>query len=88
MQIVPSSDPLVSNMPSGREYHQPKPYEPPCLEEDVLAQMRAPPEPSDLKAYGDEVDSADDSDAETLAAEPPGAFLGAKADYASNSAYY
>ena len=75
-------------MPSGREYHQPKPYDPPHLEEDVLAQMRAPPEPSDLKVYGDEPDSGDDSDAETLAAEPPGAFPGSKGDYASNSAYY
>ncbi|KIW04029.1 uncharacterized protein PV09_04852 [Verruconis gallopava] len=87
VQIVPSFDPLVSNMPSGRECHQPKPYEIPSLEEDVLARMRAPPEPSDLKMYGDEPDSAEDSDNDALH-EPPGAFPGPKADYASNSAYY
>jgi hypothetical protein len=74
-------------MPSGREYHSPKPYEPPSLQEDVLARMRAPPEPSDLKVYGDEVDSADESDEQNLA-EPPGAFPGSKADYVSNSTYY
>jgi hypothetical protein len=78
----------MSNMPSGREYHQPKAYAPPCLGEDILAQMRAPPEPSDLKIYGEEPDSGDESDAETLVAEPPGAFPGAPSQYASNSSYY
>jgi hypothetical protein len=84
---VPSFDPLISNIPSGREYHSPKPYEIPSLEEDVLARMRAPPELSDLKVYGDEADSADESGEETLA-EPPVAFPEGRAEYTSNSAYY
>jgi hypothetical protein len=87
VQVVPSFDILISNMPSGREYHQPKPWEVPSLEEDVLVRMRAPPELEDLKMYGDDADSADDSGDETLI-EPPGTFPGTKADYASHSSYY
>lgn len=75
-------------MPSGREYHQPKPYTAPCLGEDVLAQMRAPPEPTDLQIYGEEPDSGDESDGETLVGEPPGTFPGGPSQYASNSSYY
>ncbi|KAF2099772.1 hypothetical protein NA57DRAFT_38273 [Rhizodiscina lignyota] len=85
VQLIPQYEPLVANMPSGREYHTPKPYQAPTLDEDIIAQMRAPPDPNDI-AY-QTVD--DDSDAEESQSEPVGAFPGTKDQYsASTSSYY
>lgn len=47
-------------MPSGREYHTPRPYVIPALEEDAIVRMRAPPDPSDAGFNGEEDDSEDD----------------------------
>lgn len=55
-------------MPSGREYHTPKMWIVPALDEDSLIRMRAPPDPSEA-FEGDEEDSADE-DQRTA----PGAF--------------
>jgi len=85
MQIVPSSDPLLASMPSGREYHTPKPYQIPALDEDVIARMRAPPDPTESAFQSTEAYS--DSDEETLA-DPVGAFPGTKADYRANTSYF
>ena len=73
VQIVPPSEQLLSTMPSGREYHTPKPYIIPALQEDAIVRMRAPPDPGDV-FEGEEDDSADE---EERAGQPPvGAFPG------------
>ncbi|KAM3415333.1 hypothetical protein BST61_g8862 [Cercospora zeina] len=61
VQLVPPYEPLLAQMPSGREYHTPQPYQPPTLDTDVLAQMRAPPEPDEKAFRGDEEDSGDEA---------------------------
>ena len=74
-----------ANMPSGREYHTPKPFQVPTLDEDVIAQMRAPPDPNDLAYQNVE----DDSDAEESQSDPVGAFPGTRDQYSgSTSSYY
>lgn len=85
-QLVPPSGPLLANLPSGREYHTPKPYQIPTLEADVIARMRAPPDPRDAGFRGDEDDSANEDES---TADPVGAFPGTKGNYsASNSTTY
>lgn len=86
VQLIPSSVDLLTTMPSGREYHYPKPYQTPSLDEEVIARMRAPADPTDVAFQSNGGDS--DSDDETRP-EPVGAFPGTKADYPqSSSAYY
>ncbi|KAJ4345589.1 uncharacterized protein N0V89_011722 [Didymosphaeria variabile] len=85
VQVVPSSSQLLSAMPSGREYHTPKPYIIPTLEEDAIIRMRAPPDPGDA-FEGEEDDSADED--ERSAGAPVGAFPGTKAEYSANTSYY
>ncbi|KAF2436454.1 hypothetical protein EJ08DRAFT_578699 [Tothia fuscella] len=85
VQIVPPSEQLLASMPSGREYHTPKPYQAPSLDEDVIARMRAPPDPADLSFQSTEDDSGTEDE---LQPEPVGAFPGTKSDYAGRSTYY
>jgi hypothetical protein len=89
MQIVPPFEPLLSNMPSGREYHQRQEYQRPMLEEDALSRMRAPPDPSEASKYRDR---PQDSDSEDETEDPVGAFPGTRQDYtqtpSSSSTYY
>ncbi|KAF2084015.1 hypothetical protein K490DRAFT_50152 [Saccharata proteae CBS 121410] len=76
VQPIPPSPPLLASMPSGREYHVPQPFKMPTLDEDELARLRAPPDPSDA-ALGDEgEDSADEGEGEVV-----GAFPGTGRDY-------
>lgn len=83
MQLIPSSEPLLASMPSGREYHTTKMFVVPALDEDALVRMRAPPDPNDA-FKGEEDDSADEDDR----APPAGAFPGTKSDYTANTSYY
>lgn len=46
-RAIPPINSLLAKMPSGREIHTLKPYEPPTLDRDVLEGMRAPPEEDD-----------------------------------------
>lgn len=89
VQTVPPFEPLLAGMPSGREYHVPKPWSPPTLDSDMLARMRAPPTPREKAFRGEEDDSgAEDGYAR---AEPVGAFPGTANDYkrsATSSNYY
>ncbi len=79
VQAVPPFEPLLANMPSGREYHAPESYRPPALDAETLAQMRAPPDPSQHAFRGDEDDSGDEVPFERP--EPVGAFPGTENDY-------
>ncbi|RAO67467.1 uncharacterized protein BHQ10_003479 [Talaromyces amestolkiae] len=62
-QLIPPSEPLLSNLPSGRDIHSaPAAYKPPSLEESELIRMRAPPDEIDqtLSALALEDDSEDE----------------------------
>jgi hypothetical protein len=69
-------------MPSGREIHSLKTFDPPQLSASILEGMRAPPDRAD--DYGS--DQSSDEDGETPA--PVGAFPGTKGDYSGSSNYY
>jgi hypothetical protein len=70
MMVQPITPPetLLAQMPSGREMHIIKPWEPPSLDSGTLEAMRAPPDTTD--DFGGELSSED----ETLAGTPGGAF--------------
>ncbi|MCJ1312850.1 hypothetical protein MMC25_006526 [Agyrium rufum] len=88
-QIIPPSESLTAALPLGREMHAPQPYRPPQLDEDVLTQMRAPPDLDAIGASvagGDETDSSDGENEGKRKGRPPGAFPGGSA--ASESSYY
>lgn len=90
VQLVPPFEPLLATMPSGREFHTPQAYNPPVLDSEVLAQMRAPPEPDEKAFRGEEADSGDEL--VYGESEPVGAFPGTAGDYlgrsATSSSYY
>ncbi|KAG9827046.1 pH-response regulator protein palC, partial [Aureobasidium melanogenum] len=86
-QIIPASEPLMAAMPSGREYHSPKPFSPPTLDASLLARLRVPVDPHPNAFRGNEEDSGDEAPRH----EPvvvPGAFPGAAAGTSSGTAYY
>ena len=85
VQLIPPSEPQLAGMPSGREYHTPKMYIAPALDEDVMARMRAPPDPNDAAFESGEEDSGDESQNKS---SPVGAFPGTKREYSAGSDYY
>jgi len=85
VQAVPSFEPLIASMPSGREYHSPKPYTPPSLDPDVLARLRAPPDPNERAFTGDEDDSGNEGGTRV---DPVGAFPGTSGQYDASNTYY
>jgi hypothetical protein len=91
VQLVPEFEPLLAQMPSGREYHTPEPWSPPTLDAGTLMQMRALPEPQDRAFKGDEDDSGDEGGYRVGTGEPVGAFPGTATDYGrskTSSSYY
>ncbi|KAI0173420.1 hypothetical protein GGR52DRAFT_571931 [Hypoxylon sp. FL1284] len=78
-QSIPAPGTLIASLPSGRDMHTIKPYQPPELGRETLEAMRAPPDRSD--DFGDEQASSDD-DERTAAATPVGAFPGTHDQYA------
>ncbi|PNS18576.1 pH-response regulator protein palC [Sphaceloma murrayae] len=84
VQAVPPFEPLLAQMPSGREYHTPTPYSPPTLPPEVLNSMRSPIDPSQGVYTGMEDDSGD----EEAVAPPVGAFPGTERQYNASSASY
>lgn len=79
VQLVPPFEPLLAGMPSGREYHVPKAWDPPALSSDVLVRMRAPPTPGEKAFRGEEDDSGGEDGYARV--EPVGAFPGTGNDY-------
>lgn len=73
VQIVPPFEPLLAAMPSGREYHTPKPYSPPIMDEIELGRMRAPID-QHAPYRGEEADSGDEGEAGVSRQSLPGAF--------------
>jgi hypothetical protein len=81
-QVVPQPGSLLAQMPSGREIHTVKPYQPPVLDSATLEAMRAPPDRSD------EVGEGVSSDDETLVETPVGAFPGTQGEYRTGTPNY
>jgi hypothetical protein len=81
MQIIPQFEPLLSNLPTGREFHKPQVFVVTMLQEDVLVRMRAPPDYSDAAVYKDE----DDSQSEDEGQDPVGAFPGTANEYGGST---
>ncbi|QKX55279.1 uncharacterized protein TRUGW13939_02371 [Talaromyces rugulosus] len=87
-QVVPPSEPLLSNMPSGRDIHRPPgAYTPPSLDAAQLARMRAPPDEAEQELASLAVeDDSDDGVSPSSERVPPGTFPGtssatAESDY-------
>ncbi len=57
-QVVPAPGTLLAQMPSGRDMHTVKPYQPPMLDAAVLEAMRAPPDR--LDDFGNDLSSDDE----------------------------
>ena len=72
-------------MPSGRDIHTTSPYIPPNIDADVLAHMRAPPEPKEYAADDDQSSSDESADGKS---EVPGAFPGQPAANPNEGSYY
>lgn len=83
MQVIPQFESLLSSLPTGREFHKPQEYIAPIIEEDVLGRMRAPPNYSEAAAYRNEEDSQSDTEAQ----DPVGAFPGTANDYNGSIQY-
>ncbi|KAK1600721.1 pH-response regulator protein palC [Colletotrichum navitas] len=83
VQIIPPIGPLLAQMPSGREMHTLKPYQPPMLDRSILEAMRAPPERSD--DYGDALSSEDEAKGHP---GPPGGYPESRPEYRSGSTSY
>ncbi|KAL2022672.1 hypothetical protein VTK56DRAFT_4753 [Thermocarpiscus australiensis] len=79
-QVIPPSGPLLAQMPSGREIHTIKPFQPPLLSADVLEAMRAPPERADEFGNYPSSDEETAVDASPIGAIP-GTFPGKSAEY-------
>ena len=73
-------------MPSGRDLHSTKPFLPPALDADALAQMRAPPNEHDDLLDGSDTSSDEDSES-AKHANLPGAFPAASVATPGDSYY-
>lgn len=87
VQVIPPVEPLLRQLPSGRDPHTPQPWSPPSLDSSDLASMQAPPDPDELY-QGEE----DDSGAEELYTAMPklsvGGYPQTDAGQRSTSSYY
>lgn len=88
-KAIPAFGTLIPKMPSGREIHTVKAYQPPTLDKDILEAMRSLPDRED--DLGDDLSS--DDDIKGAPSAPAGAFPGTLGDYGasrggSGNAYY
>lgn len=87
--FVPPYEPLLAGMPSGRDFHSPKAWVPPALDEGVLESMRVMPDSGRAAFRGTEEDSGDEDGRIGGPAEPVGAFPGTGREYSTDTpAYY
>ncbi|KAG6010816.1 hypothetical protein E4U21_004204 [Claviceps maximensis] len=78
-QAIPPVKSFLPKMPSGREVHSVKPYQPPVLDRDVLEAMRSLPDGED-----DIVDDASSDDGKRVS-NAPGAFPGTTTEHGTRS---
>ena len=84
-QLVPPSDAILSEAPSGRDIYSTKSFLPPNLDEEVLARMRAPPEVDESVNIADDDSSGEEGKGKK---EPPGSFSGDPTSEPSGDPYY
>jgi hypothetical protein len=77
----------MAGLPSGREFHKPQQYVVPSLGEEILVNLRAPPDPAELVAYRNR-GSDNDSGSDAGHQDPVGAFPGTAQEYSGSSQYY
>ncbi|KAG8530738.1 uncharacterized protein KY384_004095 [Bacidia gigantensis] len=86
-QLIPPFEPLLANMPSGRDIHSSQPFVKPTLDEETLSRLRAPPERAGLLDDGQDIESSDDDDDRAKhSADIPGTFPGGSTQ--STEPYY
>lgn len=73
-------------MPSGRDIHSTKPFVPPTLDADTLAQMRAPPDRNNTASDGSDSSSEEETRA-SGSSHLPGEFPGGSTSTAGESYY-
>ena len=71
-------------MPSGRDIHLTKLFTAPSLEEDILTQMRAPPDTDEMDAD----DGSGSDEADNATGGLPGAFPGSSSTTSNDNSYY
>ncbi|PKY07157.1 hypothetical protein P168DRAFT_287655 [Aspergillus campestris IBT 28561] len=80
-QLIPPSSDLLNSLPSGRDIHSPPgPYKLPALDDEQLAQMRAPPDDTGSISGESDEEEGDEGLGET---HTPGAY-----PERTESAYY
>ncbi|KAH8692028.1 pH-signaling protein PalC [Talaromyces proteolyticus] len=85
-QIIPPSEPLLSNLPSGRDIHSPPaPYTPPLLDEDQLIRMRAPPDEAEQQLSSLAIEDDSDEGVASSGERVPGSFPGTRSATADSN---
>ncbi len=82
-QVVPAPGTLLAQMPSGRNIHVVKPFQPPSLDPAVLEAMCAPPDR--LDDFGSDLSSDDER---VPPSAPAGAYPGTDDEYPGRGSYY
>ena len=82
---MPISDYLVARMPFGRDFHTLKAFDPPKLDTETLAKMRAPMDEQELETLKSQIE-ADSDDENGGANAVAGAFSPSRTE--SSAAYY
>lgn len=84
VQIIPPTGPLLATLPSGREYHAPRPWRVLELDQEAVSGMRGPVEVGQRRAIGglrSEGEGDDSGDEGAGVEEPVGAFPGSGREY-------
>ena len=72
-------------MPLGRDIHSVKPFVPSCLDDDLLARMRAPP---DVDGTGDDDEESSSDEGEKARGGLPGALPRMSSTAWNDNSYY
>ncbi|KAL1879933.1 hypothetical protein VTK73DRAFT_6629 [Phialemonium thermophilum] len=83
-QAIPAAGSLLAQMPSGREIHTLKSFQPPVIARDTLDAMRAPPDRSDDAGN----DQSSDEEPAGPGTDPVGAFPGTHTEYRTATPNY
>jgi hypothetical protein len=75
-------------MPSGREVHLTKPYQPPKLDDDTLARMRVPADVANAERMAGDDDSSSNDEDDKGQSSLPGAFPGSSVSASHDNSYY
>lgn len=83
-QLIPPSDPLIANMPLGRDIHAAKSFVLQTLDDDTLTRMRAPPDLNDV----DDDNKSSSDEGEKSQSGLPRSFPGSSSAATQEDSYY